>query len=349
MNGAAAKRWTRRAVLALTLPAALANAPSAHAADAPVQLKLSHWVPPSHPLQAAIEDWAADIKNQSGGSITSVIFPAEQLGKAVDHYDMARDGIADAAYVNPGYQPGRFPVIGLSDLPFNYKDAKTGTAAVDAWYRKYAAHEMKDVHYCFAFISDPGTLFTKTRVTLPGDVKGLKIRPSNATTGALVTLLGGNNVQASAPQSRDLLERGVADGTFFPWGSTVLFGIDKAIHYAIDAQIYAATFVWVLNKDKYEAMSPAQRQVIDAHCTAQWAVRFASPWADFEAAGRDKIRAEPGHELVALTAPQLEAWRTAAAPLRETWAASVRKAGGNPDAVLKAFTQSMAEHHAAEH
>jgi hypothetical protein len=24
---------------------------------------------------------------------------------------MARDGIADAAYVNPGYQPGRFPIF----------------------------------------------------------------------------------------------------------------------------------------------------------------------------------------------------------------------------------------------
>ncbi len=322
---------------------------SVKAADAPVQLKLSHWVPPSHPLQASIEDWAGDIKAQSGGTITSTIFPAEQLGKAFDHYDMARDGIADGAYVSPGYQPGRFPVIGLSDLPFNYKDGKAGTAAVDAWYRKYAAREMKDVHYCFAFLQDPGTLFSKTRVMLPGDLKGLKIRPANATTGGLVTLLGGNNVQASAPQSRDLLERGVADGIFFPWGSTVLFGIDKAIKYAINAQIYSATFVWVLNKDKYEAMSPAQRQVIDNHCTSEWAVRFASPWVDFEAAGKDKIRAEPGHEVVNLTVDQLADWRHAAAPLRDTWAAGVKKAGGNPDEIAKEFAASLTKNNAAEH
>ncbi len=37
--------------------AALAPHPAA-AQDKPVQLKLSHWVPPSHPLQAAIQDWA---------------------------------------------------------------------------------------------------------------------------------------------------------------------------------------------------------------------------------------------------------------------------------------------------
>ncbi|HWK44252.1 MAG TPA: TRAP transporter substrate-binding protein [Stellaceae bacterium] len=334
--------------LAMVALVMIAGAASGRAADAPVQLKLSHWVPPSHPLQTAIEDWAADIKAQSGGSISATIFPAEQLGKAFDHYDMARDGIADAAYVSPGYQPGRFPVISLSDLPFNYSDGKAGTAAVDSWYRKYAAREMKDVHYCFAFIQDPGTLFSKTRVTVPTDIKGLKIRPANASIGGFVTVLGGNNVQASAPQSRDLLERGVADGIFFPWGSTVLFGIDKAIRYAINAQFYASTFVWVLNKDKYEAMSPAQRVVIDNHCNTEWAVRFASPWVDFEAAGRDKIRAEPGHEVVDLTAAQLDQWRVAAAPLRDNWVAGVRRTGGDPDAIATEFVAALTAQHAAE-
>jgi TRAP-type C4-dicarboxylate transport system substrate-binding protein len=318
----------------------------ASAADAPVELKLSHWVPPSHPLQSAIEDWANDIKAQSGGSLTSVIFPAEQLGKAFDHYDMARDGIADAAFVTPGYQPGRFPIIGLSDLPFNYADAKAGTAAVDGWYRSYASREMRDVHYCFAFIMDPGTLFTKTKVTVPADLKGLKIRPANATTGSLVTLLGGNNVQGSAPQARDLLERGVADGMFFPWGSTILFGIDKVVSSALAAQMYTASDVWVLNKDKYDSLAPAQRKVIDDHCTSEWAVRFATPWANFEHDGRAKFAAEPGHQVVDLTAAQLQEWRTAAAPLKASWAASVKKVGGDPDAIAAAFDKSVLAQHA---
>ena len=31
---------------------------------------------------------------------------------------MARDGIADVTYINPGYQPGRFPIIAAGELPF---------------------------------------------------------------------------------------------------------------------------------------------------------------------------------------------------------------------------------------
>src|SRR3981081_953324 len=84
----------------------------ARAQGKPFELKLSHWVPASHPLQKALEEWGAAVEKESGGTVKSKVFPAQQLGKAFDHYDMARDGIADVTYINPGYQPGRFPIIG---------------------------------------------------------------------------------------------------------------------------------------------------------------------------------------------------------------------------------------------
>ncbi len=324
-----------------------AAAGAAVAQDKPVQLKLSHWVPPSHPLQAAIQDWADDLKKASGGTISSVIFPAEQLGKAFDHYDMARDGIADLAYINPGYQPGRFPAIAAGELPFLFGDAKGGSGALDAWYRKYAAAEMKDVHYCFAFVNDGSTIHSRRQITTPADVKGLKLRPADATMGAYTTLMGGSNVQASAPGSRDLLERGVADGIYFPWGSLVLFGIDKVTKFHIDSPIYVTTFVWVMNKAKYEAMSPGQKKAVDDHCTTEWAVRFASPWVDFEHAGIAKVRAEPGHVLTELTPAQLAEWKKAAEPLKASWADGARKAGLDPDAAFKELQDQLAKYKAA--
>jgi TRAP-type C4-dicarboxylate transport system substrate-binding protein len=322
--------------LALTLAAAaLLAAGNAAAADQTVELKLSHWVPPAHPLHPALQAWAADIEKQSGGTIKSTIFPAQQLGKAVDHYDMARDGIADFAYVNPGYQPGRFPIIAAGELPFLMANAKGGSEALDRWYRKYAPREMKDVHYCLGFVHDPGVFHSRSKkIMVPADINGLKVRPADATIGQLVTLLGGTNVQASAPEARDIIERGVADAITFPWNSMILFGIDKATRYHMDAPLYVTTFVWVMNKAKYEGLSPAQKKVIDDHCTPQWAEKLAAPWADWEAAGRDKIKAEPGHEVYQISAEQLAQWRKAAAPLQKAWADGVRKTGLDPDKVM---------------
>ncbi len=318
---------------------------AAAAADKVFVLKLSHWVPPSHPLQKALEDWGASVEKESGGTIKYKIYPAQQLGKAFDHYDMARDGIADVTYANPGYQPGRFPIFEAADLPFMMSNAKGGSAALDAWYRKYAAKEMRDVKFCFAFAHDPGTFHSRTKkIMVPTDIKGMKIRPASATVASLVTQLGGVNVQASAPEVRDVLEKGVADAVTFPWGSIVLFGIDEVTKYHMEAALYVTGFVWVMNKDTYAQMSPAQRKVIDNHCNAQWAERVAAPWADFEHAGIAKIKAEPGHEVYPITAAQLDEWKAAAGPVERKWAAAVKRTGANPGAILKDLKTELAKY-----
>lgn len=337
---------TTFAVAALAATAALALG-TANAQDKPVQMKLSSWVPAQHPLNPALQAWADDIKKASGGTITATLFPSEQLGKAFDHYDMARDGISDFSYVNPGYQPGRFPVFAAASLPFLFANGKGGTAAIDAWYRQYAAQEMKDVHYCFAFVHDPGTFHARKKITLPSDIKGMKIRPATSTIGQMVTSLGGTNVQASAPEARDMLERGVADALTFPWGSIVLFGIDKVVKYHMDAPLYVTPFVWVMNKDKYNAMSTAQKKVIDEHCTTEWAEKVASPWADFEYGGHAKIAAEPGHEIYKLTPEQMKAWHDAMGPVEAQWAESVKKAGQDPKKVLDGLKASLVKYKSA--
>ena len=80
---------------ALGLMLTLAAAPQTLAQDKTIELKLSHWVPPTHPLQKSMEEWGADVEKASGGTIKYKVYPSQQLGKAFDHYDMARDGIAD--------------------------------------------------------------------------------------------------------------------------------------------------------------------------------------------------------------------------------------------------------------
>src|SRR5438270_9741140 len=238
----AMRKAFRRLLVAASVTPALAQ-------DKTVNMKVSLWVPPAHPLVSATKAWAEDIEKASGGTIKSTVFPSEQLGKAFDHYDMARDGIADVTYINPGYQPGRFPIIAIGQMPFTFTDGHTGTQALDAFYRKYAETEMKDTHFCFAFIHDPGGFFsTKRKLLVPEDLKGMKVRPAQSTIAQWVTSLGGTNVQASAPESRDALERGVAEAIFFPWGSIFLFGIDKVVKYAIDAPLYSTVFACNLHK-----------------------------------------------------------------------------------------------------
>ena len=258
---------------------------------------------------------------------------------------MARDGIADVTYVSPGYQPGRFPIFDAGNLPFMLANAKSGSEALDVWYRNYAAKEMKDVKFCFAFAHDPGTFHSRTKkIMVPADIKGMKIRPAHSTMASLVTELGGTNVQASAPEVRDVIEKGVADAVTFPWGSIVLFGIDKVTKYHMEAALYTTSFVWVMNKSTYAQMSPSQQKVIDDHCTTQWAAKTSAPWADFEHDGIAKLKAEPGQEVYPITDAQLDEWKAAAGPVVQSWANAVKKTGNDPDTVLKELKADLAKY-----
>ena len=347
-----ASRAATRTIATLAAPAAfsllIGLAPAALAQDKTVELKLSHWVPPTHPLQKAMEDWGSSIEKASNGTIKYKIFPAQQLGKAFDHYDMARDGIADLTYVNPGYQPGRFPIIAAGELPFLVGDSKGGNRAIDAWYRKYVANEMKDVKFCFAFILDPLALHSKTKkIVVPGDIKGMKIRPSHATMASWMTSLGGTNVQASASEVRDVLEKGVAEAVSFPWGSVPLLGVDKVTKYHMDVPLATTTFQWLMSPRTYAAMSDAQKKVIDDHCTNEWAGRFANPWAEYERAGLPKLKADPNREVYTITAAQLDEWKKSGEPLTKQWADNVKKVGGDPDTIMKDLKAALAQFNAA--
>ncbi len=319
--------------LKMLLGAACATLMAASAQAAEVELSLSHWVPPTHPLQpTGMEPWAKDIEEASNGRIHINIYPAQQLGGAKDHYDMARDDIADITFVNPGYQPGRFPIIAAGELPFLINNAKEGSKALDEWYRPYAAKEMPDVYYCMAILHDPGTLHgVKGRLESPEDIKGKNVRPAHGTLARMVNLLGGASVQVAVPEMRDALTKGTADITASPWGSLFIFGVDNVVKSHLDIPLYVTTFVFVMNKDKIDSLAPEDRKVIDDHCTPEWAEKMASGWADFEAAGRQKIIDQGGHTLYKPTADEMKEWRDDTAPLTDEWKQNATKAGIDAD------------------
>jgi TRAP-type C4-dicarboxylate transport system substrate-binding protein len=323
------------------------GSPLAGAADKQVELKFAHWLPAQHPLaKLGFIPWAKSVEAASKGSIKVTIYPAQQLGKAPNHYDMARDGIADLTWANPGYQADRFPIFGVSELPFQFSSPGNGSQALDAWYRGYAAKEMKDVHFCFAHLHI-GAIHSKKPITEPEQIKGMKIRPAHGTMAQFVTLLGGTSVQVSAPEARDALEKGVADAITFPWHSIITFGIDKVVKFHTDMRLYAATFVWSMNKDFYQKLSADQKKVIDDHCSNEWAAKVGADWGNDEDSGQALIAKMPGHTIVKVTDAQRVAWRRAAEPLTATWLAKPNSSGINAQEALDSFRKTLEKYNAA--
>ncbi len=325
--------------------AALISSTALAAQAQEVTLRLSHWVPATHPIHVyGMTEWADSIREASEGRIEIQIYPAQQLGQAADHYDMARDGIADITFTNPGYQAGRFPIYGLAEQPFHGNNAVAAATALHEWYEPIAEREMSDVYFCMINPHDPGTIHSNTPIKVPADVAGKNIRPAHATMARFVSLLGGNAFQVSAPEVRDAISRGIADALTFPWNSVYIFGIQEAVNFSLDMPFYLSNHLILFNPAVVEGLSEENRQVIEDHCTPEWSARFSEGWAADEQSGRQKMIDDPNHEVYTPTAEEVALWREAAAPLLDQWRADVSANGEDADAIYQSYVEALQRH-----
>lgn len=314
-----------------------------------VTLRLSHWLPPTiSPVTKGIQPWAESVMEASEGRIQIDIFPAQQLGRAPDHYDMARDGIVDLSYVNPGYTAGRFPIYALTEVPFMVSDSVEGAKAIHEWYLENgAAQEMSDVKVCFVHPHAPGAFHSQKTVTKPEDVAGMNVRPAHATMARFVSKLGGGPVQVPAPEVREALSKGTAEAVTFPWGAVYDFKLTDEVPVHLDMPFYLSSQVMLMNKASYEGLSDENKAVIDDHCTTEWTGVVSAGWAEDDMAARDRLMADDSQTFNTPTDAEVQAWRDAAAPMIDEWKAAVTAKGGDADAVFNAYKAALEAHGAA--
>mgnify|MGYP000320454899 FL=1 len=97
-----AHSWLASTIVSAAVTGVMLVGGAAFAQDKPVEIRFSHWVPPTHPLQAAITEWGESLNKASDGTISVTIYPAQQLGAADDTSDMVRHVSRHLGYHNPG-------------------------------------------------------------------------------------------------------------------------------------------------------------------------------------------------------------------------------------------------------
>ncbi|MEJ8572576.1 TRAP transporter substrate-binding protein [Microbaculum marinum] len=322
----------RRCVPAITLwvaAALLSGAAFSQPATAETTMTFSHFVPTGHRVHAGAEMWAKSIEEASGGDIKVRIFPAQQLGKAADHYDMIASGQVGAGWFVSGYSPGRFPIIEAGELPFLMTDAATGARVLHEWYAEKAREEMPEIRFCLFATHDPGRIHTRAKVETISDLKGMKIRPASASVGNYLAALGAIPVKLAAPEARQGVERGVVDGVTFPWNTIINFGLAEDLVHHVDLPFYVPMAMYGVNPAFYENLSPENRKVIDDHCTPEWSERITSDWATWEQDGRQELEDIGGHTIVTVAPEDRAPWVEKAQGLYADWAAQVDQRYGD--------------------
>jgi TRAP-type C4-dicarboxylate transport system substrate-binding protein len=311
-------------IVALVLALVGTSSGSLAAQDEPIELKFSSWVATVHGHHTGVmAPWAKMVEEKSKGRLKITIYPGSTLGKAADHYDMVKDGIADLAFTTPGYTPGRFPLITATELPMLFKSSRGGSLAVMSIFDKYFKNEFKDVKVLWFWVHPPGHFhLAKKPVKVLEDLSGLKIRAATPMLTTMVKTLGAIPVSIPAPDTYTALERGTVDGTIFPWEAISSFKIAEVLKHHVASGLYVAPLFTFMNLKKYESLPPDLRKVID-DLSGTWGAEFnGKVWDQNELVGIEAIK-KAGGTIYTLPAEERQRWAARLKPVEEEWLKSM--------------------------
>ncbi|MFZ5964990.1 TRAP transporter substrate-binding protein [Thalassococcus sp. BH17M4-6] len=321
------KRASTAAAAALTL-GLLAG--TAMAAD--VTLRMHQFLPAQANVpKNVLMPWAEKVMAESDGRIEIQHFPSMQLGGTPPELaDQVVDGVADIIWTVAGYTPGRFPRAEVFELPFTMTNAE----AVSRAYWTLAEESMMDADFrdmkvLGLWVHGPGLIHSKSPITGLSDLNGVKLRAPTRATTTLFKELGATPVGMPVPAIPEALSKGVVDAAVIPWEVTGALKVAELVgnhtEFGEDT-LYTTTFIFAMNKDRYNALPDDLKAVIDNNSGLEFSA-FAGKQMQADDGPAREAAVERGNNIITLTPEQTAEWKEAAAGVADAWVAEMDEKG----------------------
>jgi len=295
-----------------------------------IELKLAHFLPTINGMHVDfLEPWARELEARTNGKVKVTIFPAgTQLGNIAKLYDSVRSGVVDIAHGLRGIPRGRFAKTGIIELPFMTGSADAASRALWAVYPKYLKDEYPGVKLLGLHAHNGGLIHTRDKqVVTMSDLKGLRIRFPSAPIKVMLESLGA--VPQGLPPGKvyENTQKGVIDGTVFPWDPMHSFKLSEVMNYHLDmGGIYTVSFWFAMNEKKYNSLPADVRKVIDDMSGDNLVGKFGPWWDKWDSWGVDKVQAK-GATVTQLSPEEAARWKDATTPIIDNWLADLESKG----------------------
>lgn len=341
---------SRQSMLVATTVSLLALSPlGASAQDIPeMTLRLADTYPTTHAISIdGSQYWASRVEELSGGKIKVEYFPAGQLGKAADMLSLLQNGVANVAYVAPGYITEKMPLSDVAMLPGLFTDTCKGSQA----YVELAKDgPINDVDYVpngikILFASAmPAYQMYSARHPFNGleDLRGMKIRTSGGASNLVVEALGGIPVSLPGGDVYEGLERGTLDFNMGPHSSSKGYSLFDVIEHATVGFAFTTFIVpYSVSTEEWNGYPEAVRDIL----TQAGDETTAHLCAALEAANTEAIdeMGELGIDLYTASDADLEEFSKISGGIAAAWAEGIDARGLPGTEALDAFKAHLAE------
>ena len=263
-----------RKMTGLTAAIATAGMVSSAASAADVTIRLAHLNPEgafeSH-SGAMTTIFKSLVETASGGTIEVKLFPNGQLGKDNEVIQQVRDGIVESTISSAGGIAQHYPLVGVFDIPFAFPNIAVANRVIDQrsdFGKKFSGDLEGKTGLKVLGLIDSGGFFafsnSKRPITTVEDMKGLRIRTMTLPTHqTMVGSLGGQPTPLPWAEVYTALQTGVADGQMNPIPIIAFAKFDEVQKYLSITNHVITPYIWTMNRDFYDELSPDHRTIID--------------------------------------------------------------------------------------
>lgn len=262
---------TRRDVLkaGVGLAAFAAGLGTVRAGADALKLRYNRWLPATHHVDTDVyAPWFDKVREVTDGRV-DIEFTASSLGPLPRQYELVSSGIADLSFGSESLTPGRFPLSEIMEIPF--LGDSTYANAVSYWRMYENVFAEKDPYKevkVLGLSTLPGYhIYTIDKpVRSVEDLKGMKIRATGTSLTDVLNSLGATAVPLNVTELHDALSKGIVDGMLGNDDQVRSFDVAKYFKYKteIPGGLTALTNFFIINKDKWDRISPEDQAAIEA-------------------------------------------------------------------------------------
>lgn len=315
---------------------------SALAQEKTFTLKVTNFLPTSHQISLALDQWGKDLEKATNGRVKVRMYHGGTLAGAVQQYDAVVNGIADVGNHVTGYTVNRFPLTEVLDLPLGIPSSSVGVKMMNHYYETMKPKELDDVKVLWLHGMGPGVLSTRDKPERRmEDLKGLKIRTYGGTA-RFVQNLGGSPVGMPMGETYDALSRGMLDGVLTPMESLASFKLGDHVKYVTRTPLTSVTScqMVVMNKKTWNSLPQDIQKIVD-RLSKEQIVNFGNAWDKGDEIGRQFMEKRGATFITLEKAEDLRWFNKGAKPLHEDYVKRMKAKNLSGDKALEVVTKFL--------
>ncbi|MCL6639108.1 MAG: TRAP transporter substrate-binding protein [Firmicutes bacterium] len=290
-----------------------------------ITLRYAFFAPATTFPAKQMEKWKEELEKRTNGKVKVELFPGGTLLTDKNMYDGVRDRVADIGLSCPTYEPGRFPLLGISDLPSGYPNAKVASRVVYDLVREYPPEAFKDLKIITVFATEPAHLMVVKPVAALQDLNGRKLRISGSLTPVLKEL-GATPVGMSMSEVPESLQTGIIDGLVTSREILKDLKLAEKLKYTTDYPLTITSFVAVMNKEVWNSLPPDVQKVID-DLSLEMCLWTGEYMDNHVAEALDWSKKEHGLQITVLSPEEKAKWDNMLKPVQDRYVAEMKARG----------------------